>query len=99
MNRTLVVEPEAEAEIARAAAWYDLRNPSVRVGFLQAVDRALAFIRENPSQYQIVYRNTRRAVLRRYPYALLYIASDSEVIVVACLDTRRAPEHLEGRAK
>ena len=91
MNRTLVVEPEGEAEIARAAAWYDLRNPSVRVGFLQAVDRALAFIRENPSQYQIVYRNTRRAVLRRYPY--------SEVIVVACLDTRRAPEHLEGRAR
>jgi plasmid stabilization system protein ParE len=99
MNRTLVVEPEAEAEIASAAAWYELRSPSVRVGFLRAVDRALSFIRQNPSQYQIIYRHTRRAVLRRYPYALLYTASDSEVIVIACLDTRRDPERQEERAR
>jgi plasmid stabilization system protein ParE len=50
MSRTLVVEPEAEAEIAQSADWYEQRNPVARRRFLRAVDQALHLIEEGPEQ-------------------------------------------------
>jgi plasmid stabilization system protein ParE len=92
MNRTLVVEPEAEVEIAEAAIWYDQQNPAARVSFFRAIDRALDAILENPQQYQIVYREARRALVDGYPYVLYYTASESQVIVISCFHTSRDPK-------
>jgi plasmid stabilization system protein ParE len=97
MSRTLSVEPEAEAEIADAAEWYDQRSLQARVGFLRAVERALSFIRDNPAQYQTVHRHVRRAVLNGYPYALMYTASATEVNVIACHHDRRDPKRWQDR--
>ena len=92
MNRTVIVEPEAEAEIADAADWYNQRNPAARVGFFRAIDSALDIIRANPEQYQIVYREFRRALVDGYPYVLFYIINDSQIIVVSCFHTSRDPK-------
>ena len=67
MSRGFFVEPEAEAEIAKAAEWYDLQNPAACVGFSRAIDRAFELIRANPDQYQIVYREFRRALVEAQP--------------------------------
>ena len=91
MNRTLIVEPEAEAEIAEAADWYYRNGQAVRTGFLAAVNKALGFIEENPEQYQTVYRQARRAPLDGYPYAFFYKVAGSQVIVVSCFHTSRDP--------
>jgi len=91
MSRALVIEPEAEREITEATDWYDQRSRSARVGFSQALERALAAIQNNPNQYQVVHRHVRRALLGRYPYALFYVATESEVIVMACFHCRRDP--------
>jgi plasmid stabilization system protein ParE len=91
MNRTLIVEPEAEVEIAEAAIWYDQRNPAARLAFFRAVDRALDVILENPYQYQIIYREARRGLVDGYPYVLYYTVSESQVIVISCFHTSRDP--------
>ena len=91
MNRTLVIEPEAEIEIQDAADWYDQRNSATRLDFFRAINRVLDFICENPHQYQVVYRAVRRALVDGYPYAFFYTASESQVIVVSCFHTSRDP--------
>jgi plasmid stabilization system protein ParE len=97
MNRELVVEPEAEAEIDEASRWYDLQNPGLGADFLRAVGAALAVIQRNPFQYQVIYGEARRAQLRRFPYGLIYIVADPEIIVVACMHGRRSPKRWQGR--
>ena len=92
MNRLLVIEPEAEAEILNAAVWYEQRNPAARAGFLRAINRALRFIEEHPEQYQVVYREARRALVDEFPYALFYKVTDREIIVVSCFHTSRNPK-------
>ena len=89
MSRTLVVEPEAEAEIDQAAHWYGQHRETARVDFLLAIDKAIDFLREYPEQYQIVYRQTRRALVDGYPYALFYMVTKTHVIVLACIHTAR----------
>ena len=78
MSRVLVIEPEAEAEIAESAGWYEQRNPSTRRRFLSAVDWALHLIEERPEQYQIVYRDVRRALVDDFPYAVFYRLTDTD---------------------
>ena len=92
MTRTLVVTSEAESEIDQAADWYDQRSRRSAVGFRDAVDKAFDTIRDNPEQYQIIYRQTRRVLLDGYPYALFYLVSETQVKVVSCFHTARDPK-------
>ena len=89
MNRELILGPEAEAEIAEAGDWYDQRRPGLGAGFVRAVDATLVAIQQNPFQYQIIWRQFRRAGLRRFPYSLIYMASDRQITIVSCFHGRR----------
>jgi plasmid stabilization system protein ParE len=87
----LVLRPEALDEISQAAAWYEGRATGLSAEFLRALDATLASLRRNPRQYPVVHNNLRRALLRRFPYSLIYTASDDEVVVVACAHGRQDP--------
>jgi len=95
----LVIQPEAETDIVEAAVWYDERSPAVRRRFLQTVEAALAVIADHPQRYQTIYRQVRRVVLRRFPYALLYVASEDEVNVIACIHGRQSPTRWQRRIR
>lgn len=91
MNRSLVVEPEADSEVSEVAAWYAEHSLELCRDFLGAIDLALAAVQQNPYQYQVVFKNVRRVLVGRFPYMLMYTASDDRVIVAACLHCRRDP--------
>jgi len=94
----LIVGPEAEAEIAATQDWYDERIPGLGAEFIAALKRVIAAIAENPFQYQIVWKNYRRAVLRRFPYLVIYVVSGDTVRVVACIHGERDPKAWQERA-
>jgi plasmid stabilization system protein ParE len=87
----LVLRPEALDEISQAAAWYEGRAAGLSAEFLRAVDATLASLQRNPRQYPVIHNTLRRALLRRFPYSLIYTASDDEVVVVACAHGRQDP--------
>jgi toxin ParE1/3/4 len=91
MSRTLVVTAAAAAEIDRASDWYEQHSPPARLGFLRALDRTIGFIVDHPEQYQIAYRETRRALVSGFPYILFYTFTDRRVVVLACIHTARDP--------
>lgn len=67
-----LVRPAAAAEIEAAADWYEGKRRGLGRDFLQAVDQALDSIRSRPDAYPVVHRGTRRALLRRFPYAVYF---------------------------
>lgn len=91
MTRDLVVRPEAEAEIAAASDWYNQRRPGLGSDFIHAVNQTLTAIQDNPFQYQIVWREFRRAGVARFPYGLIYSVSEAEIFVLSCFHGRRNP--------
>jgi plasmid stabilization system protein ParE len=99
MTYRLIVEPEAEVELIEAADWYDARSSIVRASFLRAVDAALRRIQENPYQYQIIFGRVRRAMLAGFPYGLIYVAAEDQVIVVACAHCSRNPRRWRKRIR
>ena len=89
MSHRLILRPAALGDIAAIGDWYDQRSDVLRDAFLSAVHAALAQVAQNPFQYQAVYRQYRRVPVSRFPYALFYIVSDSEIIVIACIHGHR----------
>ena len=87
----LVVREAAEADISEAARWYEERSPGLGDEFLRAVDVALAEITRMPERYAIVRGEARRVLLRRFPYAVYFVAGPELVSVLACFHARRDP--------
>jgi hypothetical protein len=53
----------------------------------------------NPRQFPVVYKSIRRTLLRRFPYALMFvIEADGTVAVIACFHGSRDPAHWQKRA-
>ena len=87
----LTLRPEAAADVEDAYLWYEAQRPGLGEEFLESLDSTLRLIEENPKQYQIVHRDIRRVLLRRFPYCVYYLALEQGVVVLACLYARRDP--------
>ena len=99
MSQRLVLRPEAESDIAEAAAWYDQQRAGLSLQSRAALDKTFAAIEENPQLHAQVYRNLRRALVRRFPFGVFYVSRTEGVIVVAVLHTTRNPRLWRARFK
>jgi hypothetical protein len=72
MLRRIGFHPEALAEAVAAAAWYRERSPATGVAFQAEVDHAIDRILEAPKRYPAYVDDTRRVLLRRFPYSVSY---------------------------
>jgi len=66
----VLIRPAAAADLQDAFDWYERRHPGLGAEFREAVRDKLQGIPANPMLYQVVHRDTRRALLRRFPYGL-----------------------------
>src|SRR4051812_40712422 len=91
MSKTVIIEPEAEADILHAYDWYELQRPGLGIDFALCVEAALASIGERPRSFPKVYRNARRVLIHRFPYILIFVERGDLVVVVAVLHGARDP--------
>ena len=89
--------PEADAELTEARQWYSHYRQDLDLEFMQCIDDVLARVVRNPHFFPIVYGNLRRAVVRRFPFAVLYEVNANEIQVIAVFHSRRNPEVWKSR--
>lgn len=97
MTPRLLLEPEAEREMAEAAAWYDAQAPGLGGEFLRNVRATLAVIERQPALFPVVHHVIRRATLRRFPYAVYYVIEPAPAAVIGCLHMRQDPKRWQVR--
>ena len=62
----------ARSELIDAQDWYEGEARGLGRRFRQAVDDVAERMSASPLQFPLVYKNVRRAVLRRFPLAFLH---------------------------
>ena len=92
-----IVRPAAAADIDEAFLWYEGQRAGLGHDFLSAAQTLIDAIAEHPLSYPVVRRNTRRALLRHFPYSIYYRVYDDIVVVVACMHGRRSPRQWQSR--
>ncbi|MBI4526859.1 MAG: type II toxin-antitoxin system RelE/ParE family toxin [Deltaproteobacteria bacterium] len=75
-----------------------LKQPGPGEDFLAAVRTILESIVANPERFPVIHRQTRRALLRRFPYGLYYRIVDDQILIVACMHGRRNPRQWQSRS-
>ncbi|MGD0023740.1 MAG: type II toxin-antitoxin system RelE/ParE family toxin [Xanthobacteraceae bacterium] len=91
MNWKPIIRPRARLQIAEATDWYDSQTPGRGDDFLRLIEDTIESVCRNPYQYQVLRGDLRRAVLRRFPYLIIYAVSEDEVIVLRCVHAHRDP--------
>ena len=72
MADTFILLPDAERDIAEGYDWYEKREPGLGEELLRCVDACFLSIRRNPEMYAFAHESYRRALVRRFPYAIFY---------------------------
>jgi plasmid stabilization system protein ParE len=96
--RPVIFTPPARTELIDAQDWYENEAPGLGRHFRAAVEAVIERMKANPGQFPVIHRNVRRALLHRFPYALMFVVeADETLTVIACFHGSRAPEHWQRR--
>ena len=93
----LIFRPAAAADVQEAYNWYEEQRMGLGDEFLSSMGSLVEQIRDNPLRYPVVYRDTRRALLRRFPYGLYYRLAGNLILVIACMHGSRNPRIWKSR--
>ena len=95
--RRLRLTPEAELDVDKTHLWYRRQASQLATDFLASVDTCLASIQRQPEAYALVDPTMRRALLRRFPYAVFYEVGSTEIVVYGVLHGARDPREWQRR--
>jgi plasmid stabilization system protein ParE len=93
----LVAEPRVDLDVAAAYQWYENEQPGLGLEFLDQLRATYDRIAAGPLQHQDLRSGIRRALLRRFPYAVYYAVEGDLVIVLALLHASRDPAEWQRR--
>lgn len=99
MSRSLRSSQPASDEFTQAVRWYEERRPGLGAEFLDAVAETAALIEAHPEIGAIVRHDplTRRLLVSRFPYQIVYRLTATEIIIVGVAHLKRRPGYWKNR--
>jgi toxin ParE1/3/4 len=94
----LISEPPVDLDVEAAFDWYENERPGLGVEFLDELRATYNRIDDGPLKYQELRGGIRRALLRRFPYAVYFAIEGDVVVVVAVLHASRDPAEWQRRS-
>ncbi len=88
---------EAADELLEARQWYERRDIDVARRFAESIDFTIRKIAENPLRWPLYRKNTRRCVLSKFPFSVIYLSKNQVVQIVAFAHAKRRPGYWDER--
>ncbi len=95
--KPLEIHPSALAELKSALSWYLERNESAAVKFAAEIDRAMELLIAAPQRWPGGEHGSRKFVLRRFPFAIVYREKQAVIQVLAIAHGHRRPGYWKDR--
>ncbi len=93
----LIVAPETEEDLAEAYGWYERQRIGLGEDFLTCVDACIQQICRHPGLGTPIYKSYRRALVRRFPYAVFFEFDNATITVYCIFHTARDPNRWRQR--
>lgn len=95
----LTVTPVAEFDIADAAGAYEATRPGLGQRFLDDLRHVRSRLEQFPDACPEVYPGVRRALMRSFPFGVLYRTLPHELQIIAVLPTKADPARMVARGE
>jgi len=99
MRGSVHLLPAAERELEDAFWWYERQRSGLGLEFLLAFDAVVESLRRLPEGRELVALKTRKALLRRFPYLVLYAVEAERILITAVFHARRDPQRWSDRVR
>jgi plasmid stabilization system protein ParE len=93
----LRIASAAESEIAEALSYYERQSPGLGCDLLTEFEAAARRIIDHPEAWRRIGPNSRRCLLRRFPYGIVYAIQGDIITMTAFMALRRDPQHWDER--
>lgn len=93
----LQAEPAVELDVESAFEWYETEEPGLGSEFVEQVRAAYQLVGQNPFAFQDLRSGIRRALTRRFPYAVYFSVENDTVLILAVLHCARDPAEWQRR--
>jgi len=99
MTYKISILADAEKDLDKAYIWYELQQLNLGIRFYTIVEESIKFITNNPLCSQEIYKETRRYVIKKFPYGIYYkINSErNEIQIIGILHFKRRTSILKKR--
>lgn len=99
MTRVVWIDRRAQEEIEVAVTWYERQQPGLGREFLRALEASFAKARRTPELYAVIARRTRRMLVSRFPYMLLFVHDGDRIVVTTVFHLKRNPHRWSDRVR
>ena len=89
----------AEAEMVEAVEFYNSQRPGLGYEFAAEVKAAFNRIEQFPDAWPPFSKRSRRCIVNRFPFGVLYQERADSILVVAIMDLRRDPVRWNDRLR
>lgn len=99
MRRGVRVSEPASDELTDAVRWYETRRPGLGAELFDAVAATIEGIERQPAIGTAAYPDpqTRRVLVTRFPFQVVYRLDQDEILVVAIAHLKRRPGYWKHR--
>lgn len=97
MSVPFVFHAGVKDEVDEAYRWYERQRAGLGDDFLRALEAVYAELQGAPKAHQMIYRDVRRALPRRFPYGVFYRVHPDRIEVIAVQHCRRDPARWQAR--
>jgi toxin ParE1/3/4 len=99
---TLLLRPDAAAEMDEAADWYDRQRDGLGDEFLDEVKATFKVIEGDPLRYALyegrrLKKPVRRALVKRFPYVVSFEVLGDTTLILSVFHGHRRPGYWKNR--
>ncbi len=91
------ISASAEADLEEARDYYEQQSAGLGSRFIDEMEQALALLSKKPSLWKERLHGCRRVNCRRFPYYIIYRATEECVEIIAVAHKRRRPFYWRNR--
>lgn len=89
--------PDAEAEFDRAVEYYEQFQPGLGIEFAEEVYTTITRIIQYPDAWSALSKNSRRCLVSRFPYGVIYQIKSHALRIIAVAHLHRRPGYWKER--
>ena len=87
----------AKIELDEAFEYYETLQIKLGYRFINEVKGSIQRIINFPKAWQQITQNTRRCLVKNFPYGVIYQILDNEILIVAIANLHRKPDYWNDR--
>ncbi len=91
--------PSAQKELNEAIDYYNKCQDELGIEFAEEVYKTIQIILQFPQAWSQLSKNTRRCLINRFPYGVIYQLAEDEIFIIAIMQLNKKPNYWYGRVE